>query len=309
MVDIAVSQVTSVRWDLVDDVTRARAHGFDALALWRPKVSDMSAAAAAVALTASGMRVSSLQWVGGFTGGEGRSFSESVDDARDALAMAAAMAAPVLVVHGGCRAGHTRSHARRLLTQAIELLAPEASRAGVTLAVKPMPPAEATGCGFLDDLADAVAFVELFADPAVRMALDLWQFADDPRLDGLLPRVAAAAAVVQVADRCSPPTRGGDRLPAGHGCLPLESIVTAIVDCGYAGAVEFDPVGEAVEILGYDGVWRETRLVADAWTDRHATASGGPLPLGGRGGSADHFRVAGSGIRKSHASSHSGSAG
>jgi sugar phosphate isomerase/epimerase len=309
MVDVAVSQVTSARWELADDLMQARTHGFDAVALWRPKVSDMGARAAARALAEAGVRASSLQWAGGFTGGDGRSFAESVDDAREALATAEAVAAPVLVVHSGCRGGHTRSHAQRLLTQALELLVPEATRIGVTLAVKPVHPGVAAGCGFLADLAEAVELVEQFDDSAVRLALDLWHFADDPALVSLLPRLAAATAVVQVADRCGQPTREADRLPAGHGTLPLESVIAELVDCGFAGAVEFDPVGEAVEILGYDGVWRETKLVVDTWIDRHATTAGRASPrLGGRSVTG-HFRSAGSGTRKSHASSHSGSAG
>ncbi|MFM7245374.1 MAG: sugar phosphate isomerase/epimerase family protein [Planctomycetaceae bacterium] len=312
MVDVAVSQMTSARWDLVDDVAMARALGFDAVALWRPKVSDMGAAAAGRLLATSGIRASSLQWVGGFTGGDGRSFAESVDDALEALAMAEAVAAPVLVVHGGCRAGHTRSHAQRLLTQALEILAPEAARADVTLAVKPMHPTDTGGCGFLADLADAVAFVERIDDPAVRLALDLWHFADDPalvsQLGTLVGRLAAVTAVVQVADRCGPPVAGADRLPIGLGELPLEAAVADLVAAGYAGPVECDPVGEMVELLGYDGVWRETRLVADAWGARRM-AEGVALPRSAARPGSDHFRAAGAGIRKSHASSHSGSAG
>lgn len=308
MVDVAVSQMTSSRWELADDVKQARAHGFGAVALWRPKVSDMGAAAAARALAAAGVRASSLQWAGGFTGGDGRSFAESMDDAREALFTAEAVEAPVLVVHGGCRGGHTRNHAQRLLTEALEQLAPEAARLGVTLAVKPMHQVATAGYGFLADLAEAVGFVEQFGDSAVRLALDLWHFADEPSLVPVMPRLASLTAVVQVADRCGQPTRDTDRLPAGHGSLPLESVVAELLDCGYAGSLEFDPVGEAAEILGYDGVWSETRLVADAWIDRRATTAPGSRRQGDRCG-AGHFRAAGSGIRKSHASSHSGSAG
>lgn len=308
MVDVAVSQMTSVRWDLADDVAVAKALGFDAIALWRPKVSDMGSAAAGRLLATSGMRASSLQWIGGFTGGDGRSFAESVDDALEALVMAETVSAPVLVVHGGCRAGHTRSHAQRLLTQALEVLAPEAARAEVTLAVKPMHQTDARSCGFLADLADAVAFVERFDDPAVRLALDLWHGGDDPALGALLTRLAAITAVVQVADRCGPPVVGGDRLPTGQGTLPLTTVVSDLLNAGYSGPVEIDPVGEMVEVLGYEGVWRDAKVMADAWSSRPFAASAIPARSAGRAG-PDHFRAAGTGIRKSHASSHSGSAG
>lgn len=310
MFDVAVSELTSPRWDLQEEVERAAAHGFDAISLWRPKVSDVGATTAAAVVAAAGIRVSSLQWAGGFTGGDGRSFAESVDDAAEAIATAATLAAPVLIVHSGCRGGHTRSHASRLLTQALETLAPLAGRAGVTLALQPAHPAGAGGGGFLGGLSEAVELVDRFGDPAVRLALDVWHFGDSPELLPLLPRLAEATAVVHVADRCGPPSASADRLPAGHGGLPLERLVGDLVAHGYRGAVEFDPVGEAVEILGYEGVWHETRLVAETWSDRLAIGRSGPVAAA-RGPRAGHFRAAAApaGSRRSHASSHTGSPG
>jgi sugar phosphate isomerase/epimerase len=313
MFDVAISELTSSRWDLQREIGHAVAHGFDAISLWRPKVSDVGAAAAGRLISAAGLRVSSLQWAGGFTGADGRSFAESVEDAAEAITMAATVGAPALVVHSGCRGGHTRSHAVRLVDQALESLAPLAERAGVTLALKPVHPHVSAGCSFLAGLEDALAVVERLRTPAVRLALDLWHFGDDPAAPGLLPALARATAILQVADRCGPPAAGVDRLPAGHGRLAVEWLVCELVELGYDGPVEFDPVGETVEILGYEAVWRETRLVADHWSDRHAIRRGtaphgadvGRLPVG-RG----HFRAAAAGAaRKSHASTHSGSPG
>jgi len=265
MFHVAISQLTMSRSELPEEIASLAGHGFECLSLWRAKLSDIGHTAAASMLTEAGIRVSSLQWAGGFTGGDGRTFAESIEDAVEAIDVAAAMGAPVLVVHSGCRGGHTRSHARRLLVHALETLAPLAGRAGVVLAVKPVHAAAAPGCSFLTRVVDALDLIDDLADPAVRMAADLWQFGDDPALPRLLPRLAAATAVVQVADRIGPPTSELERLPAGHGTLPLESLVLALIDHGYGGAFEFDAVGEAVATLGYDRVLKETRKVADAW--------------------------------------------
>lgn len=306
MFEIAISQMMTPRWELAREVDRLSAHGFAAMSVWRPKISDVGASAAAALITAAGLRISSLQWAGGFTGGDGRSFDESIDDALEAIETAEALAAPVLVVHSGCRGGHTRSHARRLLAEAIEFLAAPARQAGVTLAVKPMNPAAAGGCSFVSRLGEAVELVEGFDDPAVRLALDLWHWSDDLELARLVPRLAERTAVVQVADRTGPVAAGEDRLPAGHGQLPLADVVTEMAAYGYRGELEFDPVGETVEILGYDGVLAETRLVASAWSGRAnamAEASdGSPIRTGQR-----HFRAAGS--RRSQASSQTVSPG
>ena len=304
MFEIAISQMTTPRWELPLEVDRLAAHGFEAISVWRPKISDVGVAAAAALIAAAGLRVSSVQWAGGFTGGDGRSFDESIDDALEAIESAEALAAPVLVVHSGCRGGHTRSHARRLLAEAIELLAAPARQAGVTLAVKPMHPVAAAGCSFVSRLGEAVELVEGFDDPAVRLALDLWHWGDDPEIGRLLPRLAERTAVVQVADRTGPATAAEDRLPAGHGQLPLADVVADLAAHGFRGELEFDPVGETVEILGYEGVLAETRLVATAWSARLAEAASG---ISRSASGPGHFR--GAGGRRSHASSQTVSPG
>jgi sugar phosphate isomerase/epimerase len=283
MFDVAISELTSVRWELHEELAHAAAVGFDAISLWRPKVSDAGVAETARLLATSGVAASSLQWAGGFTGGDGRSFAESVADAVDAITVAEAVGAPVLVVHSGCRGGHTRSHATRLLSQALEMLAPRAAAAGVTLAIRPVHPLAAPGCSFVTQLADALDLVEQFDDSALRLAVDLWQFGGDHGIDALLPRLAAAAAVVQVADRIGEPSAAADRLPAGSGDLPLEQLVAGLLEAGYRGVVEFDPVGEAVESMGYAAAWRQTRAAVGGWRSRLASeAACGSGACGGR---------------------------
>ena len=265
MFHVAISQLTTSRWDLAEEIACLTEHGFDRLSLWRAKLSDLGPSAAVSLLNRAGLRVSSLQWAGGFTGGDGRTFAESIADAAEAIETAAAVGAPALVIHSGCRGGHTRAHARRLLVQALNTLAPIARAAGVTLALKPMHPAAGADCNFLTRAVEALELVEEAADPAIRMAVDLWQFGDDPDLVRLLPRLAVATAVVQVADRDGLPTADMERLPVGHGTLPLEALVLSFIDHGYGGDFEFDPVGDRVAALGYERVLAETRRIADAW--------------------------------------------
>jgi len=318
MFHVAISQMTTSRWELPTDIDRVSAHGFDRVSLWRPKISDLGAAATAALLDAAGMRASSVQWAGGFTGGDGRSFADSVADALEAIETTAAVGAPVLVIHSGCRGGHTRAHARRLLLEALEAIAPAAFAAGVTLALKPLHPAAAHGTSFLTHPGDALEAVHACGHPAVRLAIDLWQFGHDPEFFALLPRLAELTAVVQVADRVAPPTAECERLPVGRGGLPLEWIAALLVEHGYGGEFEFDPVGEAVEALGYDRVIADTRRAADAWAGRLARAADTPAgtrlggfrpaaPQDAHAGSAGQFRSAGS--RRSHASSQTVSPG
>ena len=124
MVHAAISELTMLRWDLAREADCVVRHGFNSISLWRAKLSDIGAEAARSLLQQAGLGVLSLQWAGGFTGSDGRSFSEAVDDAVEAVDVAAEVGADVLVVHSGCRGGHTRGHARRLLADALDIIAP-----------------------------------------------------------------------------------------------------------------------------------------------------------------------------------------
>lgn len=324
MFDVAISELTTARWELRQELAHSSEHGFAAVSLWRPKLSDDGAEAAAANLARAGMRASSLQWVGGFTGSDGRSFRESVRDAAEAIETAAVLATasplgqpPVVIMHPGCRGGHTRSHAARLLHDAVEALVPLARREGVVLALRPVHPRSAPQCGFITSLDAALAIVEAADTAFLRLALDLWQFGDAIDGPAMLGRLAAATGVVQVADRCGSPASDADRQPAGMGCLPLEDLVGGLVELGYRGDFEFDPVGETVEMLGYEGTLHETRRVVDAWSERLAARQPVPAPWGDIGRASvslasprsDYFRPATAGSLRSQASSHTVSRG
>ena len=104
---IAVSQIATLRWDLGEELCHYREHGFEAISLWRQKISDVSLFEARELLSTSGVRVSSLQWPGGFTGSEGHTFQESLEDACEAIDAAEQLHCPLIVLHPGGRAGHT----------------------------------------------------------------------------------------------------------------------------------------------------------------------------------------------------------
>jgi len=309
MFDVAISQLTAPRLDFSTELSHANAAGIDAISLWRPKVSDLGIGAVASALACAGVRVSSLQWAGGFTAGDGRSFAESVADAVEAIEAARLLAAPVLVVHSGCRGGHTRAHGGRLVCDALTRLAPVARAADVRLALRPIHAAVAPGCSLLTTLGEAHDIVARVGDPAVGLAVDLWQFADAPETAALLPRIAASAAVVQVADRDGPPSADGDRLPAGRGSLPLEALLATLIRHGYQGDFEFDPVGEAVEAAGHAAIVAETSATAEEWLGHRAVRHAGAGCLTPPRILQRRPAAAGAGLRRSHASSHTVSRG
>ena len=249
---LAVSQLTTLRWDLPEELCHCVEHGFDAISLWRAKVSDVGTGTAQELLQQAGVRVSSLHWAGGFTGSDGQTFDESLADCREAIETAEQLACPVLTVYAGCRGGHTLSHARRLVRQALAELAPAATAAGVTLALKPAREPESLGGGFMSSLEETQAVIADVDQDHVGLALDLWAFADDPFLRESWDLLVRHTRLVLVADRSGPLDFEQERLLPGAGRLPLDWCLRALADAGYQGDIEIDPVGEAVSQAGYE---------------------------------------------------------
>jgi sugar phosphate isomerase/epimerase len=269
---IAHSQLTTLRWELAEEICHLVEHGFEAISLWRPKISDIGLGEAARLLSRGGLAVSSLQWAGGFTGSDGRSYAESVADAEEAIETAAMLRCPTLILYAGCRGGHTLSHARRLLTQAVDELLPLAERRGVGLAIKPLRSAVHPGCGFMASSFEVISFVEQMGSDHLGVALDLWAAADDPNLPFLIERGASKIRQVSVADRAEGSAGESlveqDRLPPGQGQLSLEAAVGTLIAAGYRGPIEFDPVGESVELAGYERTLATTSATARRWLER-----------------------------------------
>ena len=110
-----MNKTTTFQWSFEDDVANYAAAGIRAIGVWRQKVSDCGQQRAVELLREHGVIASHLFWAGGFTGSEGHSHSESIDDTADTLRLAVTLGTKCLVVCTGSRAGHTINHARRRL--------------------------------------------------------------------------------------------------------------------------------------------------------------------------------------------------
>tara|TARA_Y100001933_G_scaffold230321_1_gene247329 strand:- start:254 stop:1132 length:879 start_codon:yes stop_codon:yes gene_type:complete len=280
---IAISQLATLRWGLAEELCHYTEHGFDAISLWRPKLSDFYLYEARELLDSAGMRVSSVQWPGGFTGSEGQTFRESLEDAYEAIDLAEQLDCPLVVLRTGSRAGHTLSHARRLIRLAIEELAPAAEAAGVTLVVKPSQ----DEASFLTTLGDALTILEDSDCPNVGLAIDLWSCSEELISFQGSRSVFERIKIASVADRVDGISSGCERLPPGVGDLPLTGLLRLLFESGYRGEIEFDPVGQTVSSMGYEELLASIRRYVDDFQNdinvigSNACRSAYPLPMAG----------------------------
>jgi sugar phosphate isomerase/epimerase len=251
MAELSMNETTTFRWSFEEDVANYAAAGIPAIGVWRQKLSDCGAARGAELLAAAGLKVSHLLWAGGFTGSDGRTYRESVQDAAEALRTAAALKTDCLAVCTGSRAGHTHNHARRLIQGALTELAPLAGELGVTLALEPMHPGCATDCTFLTCLEETLAILDKLASPQVKLVFDTYHLGQDAGILGRIAQIAQYVAIVQLGDAKHPPQGEQDRCRLGEGKIPLREIVAALKAAGYDGYYDVELLGQEIEVADY----------------------------------------------------------
>jgi sugar phosphate isomerase/epimerase len=247
MAILSVNETTTFRWSFEEDVTNYQTAAVPAIGVWRHKLSDCGLARAAELLADGRLSVSHLFWAGGFTGNEGRSHSESIEDAVEAMHTAAAIRCPLLLIHCGSQAGLTFNHARRLTQEALAELAPLAAELNVTLALEPMHSGCAAEWTFCASLDDTLRMLETIGHPRVKMIFDTYHLGMERGIADRVAEIAPHIGMVQLGDGRRPPDGEQNRCRLGEGIVPLPEIIAALKSAGFDGYYDVELLGEEVE--------------------------------------------------------------
>ncbi len=265
MLRLSVSELSTFRWTFEEDVLHYKAAGFQAVGVWRAKLADYGEEKGIELLREHGMSVSSLQWIGGFTGHDGRSFRDSLHDGLDAIQLAADLRAHTVVVLAGGRCGHTKSHAHRLLITALEELTEAAEAVGIQLALEPIHVGCAYDWSFVTDIPQCLDIIARIGRKNLGLVFDCYHLAQDQSVMAWLESIVPHVRLVQLADAKHAPMGEQNRCLLGHGRVPLQHILATFHAGGYDGFYELEMLGEEVEHLGYEQILGESRKAAMQW--------------------------------------------
>ena len=281
---LALGQPTTRRWSLDRDLAAVREFGFDAVGLWNGKFEGKNRRRIARAVRASGVPVTSLSWVGGFTHGDGFERKQAWFEAVDAVKLAAGVGAKCVCVATGGSGGFTAKHAASaLVPETLRRLAAVAAEFHVHLAVQPLVGRHGRQ-SVVRDVFTTLDLLDAVGRPNVGMVLPTALMAEDPSLVNRVGEFATRVRLVKLSDcRCgdgpADACRDG-RLP-GDGSLPLATLVRRLEAAGYRGDYELDVWNEAR--------WRNADHAADLRTARARfdallagarESSAGPTPAG-----------------------------
>ncbi|MCA9149781.1 MAG: sugar phosphate isomerase/epimerase [Planctomycetales bacterium] len=259
MVRMSMNELTTYSWTFEEDVLHFANAGYAAIGVWRQKLSDFGEERGIELLRDHDLSVSNLMWAGGFTGIDGRRFRESVQDAIEAIHLAADLGSDSLIVYTGSRAGHTMNHSARICRNAIAELIPVAESCGVNLAIEPVLEAAGGDWSFLHNLDAALGFVDQFGSANVKLAIDSYHIGMDSICLKQLEEIAPKVAIVHLGDAKRRPRGEQNRCLLGAGVIPIADIVGALLDGGYKGYFDVELLGEDMEGLKYHDVLTQSR--------------------------------------------------
>ena len=234
----SISQLTTRRSTFEEDIEQLIEAGAPAMGVWRQKLDEYGEQQSVERLAAAELAVSSVSWVGGFTGAAGMHFCEALADAYSALFTAAALRAECVVVCPGSRGSYTERHERRLVVDTIREVAIAAEEFDLTLALQPMRKPFAHRWTSLCTLDGTLDMIDAVNRPNVGMALDTFHLGHDLKLVERIPEFADRVAIVQLSDAPAHPDSLYDRCLPGEGVLPLESIVGMLLNNDYRGCFD-----------------------------------------------------------------------
>lgn len=261
-----MSEVTTFDWTFEQDVAAYADAGFGAIGLWQNKLTEgpfmystipidpiplSRLDAAAQAVRAAGLGVSSLICAGNYTEPSTPILDRRIEHGRFALDAVRRLGAGCLVIIPGGLHGGTREEAMERCSRALRHLSEIAGESGVRLAVEPLHPRDTD---FVNTLGDAVELIERVDHEACGVFVDTWQLWETPELLSEIPRAAGRIYGLHVADSPATLRSNEDRFVPGEGVIPLVEIVGAVLDTGYDGWIDVELMSRELWALDYHEV-------------------------------------------------------
>ena len=236
---LSVNNITTYRWSLDQEIIAYQKLGIDGIGLWRRKLELMGEPQSVELLLESELNVTSLSWIGGFTGSLGWSFDEAIDDGLHAIGLASRLNANSILLATGGRAVHIQSHARRIVLEGIRRLADAAGEHGVLLALHPMSNDEGLDWSLFSNIDETLGVIDECDHPNLRMAFNTYYLWKEENLLDRIPSIAGFVSTVLLND-WRPPRQKYDRCQLGDGQIPLADIVGAFLQSDFHGDFEVD---------------------------------------------------------------------
>lgn len=244
---LCVHTQTNKPWDLKSCIEAYAKAGIRGISIWRHLLEDQDLKAVRQLLSARNMQVVALVRGGFFPSTDPEKRQHALEDNRLAIAQAAAIGAPQVVLVCGADPGQSLETSRKQIQEGITALLPEAAAAGVKLAIEPLHPMYAGDKSAVTTLAEANTIAENINSPWVGVALDVYHLWWDQDLESEIKRCGKNGNIFafHVCDWNVPTVDMlTDRGLMGEGCIDVKQIRGWVEASGFDGFIEVEVFSE-----------------------------------------------------------------
>jgi sugar phosphate isomerase/epimerase len=242
---LCIHTMTNKPWTLRECIEGYTAAGVSAVTVWRQVVDAVGVKQAALMLSESGLRITSLCRGGFFPAATAGKRQAAIDDNKVMIDMATAIGAPLIVLVCGADPALPLEESRKQIADGIAAVLPHAQAAGVRLGIEPLHPMYADDRSAVNTMAQANDMVEALGHANIGVAVDVYHLWWDPALEAEIKRCGGSIFAFHVCDWRTP-TRDllTDRGLMGEGCIDIPRIRGWVESSGFTGDIEVEIFSE-----------------------------------------------------------------
>jgi len=240
---LCVHTITTKPWNINDDAKNYAASGVKGITVWRDALEGRNIRQTGQMLREHDLSIVSLCRGGFFPNVDPEKRKLALDDNRKAIEEAFELGTQLIVLVCGADPAQSLEDSRKQIQDGIAELIPEASAAGIKLAIEPLHPMYADTRSAINTLSQANDMTEALNSPWVGVAVDVYHLWWDPNLEKEIERCGKNNALLafHICDWKSPTTDFlNDRGLMGEGCIPIRKIRNWVENTGFNGFQEVE---------------------------------------------------------------------
>jgi sugar phosphate isomerase/epimerase len=241
---LCIHTVTTKPWSTEDCITRFAKAGVGGITFWRYNLEGREPATVGRQAREAGLEIVSLCRGGFFPATTVGGRQQAIDDNRRCIEEAQALGAPLIVLVCGAVPGQSLEDSRKQIADGIDAVLPEATAAGVKLAIEPLHPMYADDRSAVNTMRQANDICDALGSPAMLgIAADVYHIWWDPELKTQIEFTAAHDRLFafHICDWKTPTTDLlNDRGLMGEGCIPIQQISDWVDATGFNSTREVE---------------------------------------------------------------------
>ncbi len=240
---LCLHTITTKPWSIEEAARNYAANGVKGITVWRDALTGRNIKQTGQMLRDHDLSIVSLCRGGFFPNIDSTKRNLALDDNRRAIEEASELGTKQIVLVCGADPAQSLEDSRKQIQDGIAAILPEASAAGIKLAIEPLHPMYADTRSAINTLAQANDITEALNSPWVGVAVDVYHLWWDPNLEKEIKRCGNNNALLafHVCDWKSPTNDFlNDRGLMGEGCIPINKIRSWVEAAGFDGFNEVE---------------------------------------------------------------------